>query len=202
MVGMVLKQFDIPSSSLEQYHQQKIPDTVMGFLGDLVVGGAICFLAQVIKLPFLPSSCVFRQPSQSLLRDNRPYLCSLTSMVYLSERQTCFVCLPLSICEQGTRKLEFFQFSVYVFFNCGTVGILLNVTGRSRFVLETWMKGEESKRTWALTNITVPMFSERSPFLCHVYTIHSPLSSWEPKHQQYEEIQNRQQQRSLLGFFF
>lgn len=97
----------------------------MGFLGDLVVGGAIGALAQVTKLPLLPSSCVFLQPSQSLLRDNRPYLGSLTSTVHLSERQTCFVCLSLFTCEQGTRKLEFFPIFSLCIFNCGTVGLLL-----------------------------------------------------------------------------
>lgn len=64
--GRVWDGFKMVSQSFfsEQHHQQKIPDTVIGFFGDLVVGEAIYFVALIIKLPLLPSSCVFLQPSQ------------------------------------------------------------------------------------------------------------------------------------------
>lgn len=46
---------------------------VIGSLGDLVVGGAICFLAQVIKLPLLPSS--FSLPRTSSETTDLIYVC-------------------------------------------------------------------------------------------------------------------------------
>lgn len=67
-----------------------------------MVGEAIYFLALIIKLPLLPSSGVFLQPSQDLLRDKSPYQGSLIKLqVRLSERQACSVGLPVPTCEQG-----------------------------------------------------------------------------------------------------
>lgn len=65
-----------------------------------MVGEAIYFLALIIKLPLLPSSGVFLQPSSETRALIRVF--KLSFMVRLSERQACFVGLPVPTCEQGT----------------------------------------------------------------------------------------------------